>query len=101
MSITCFLVLLVALGACFSRKCVFDAYEGVRCRFYFGGLSQRWNTPPRGHFWKTGFFTSLPVALEVRAIFVSFCGIIDLLIVFVPCGEPTPGDCCMHDEVSP
>ena len=28
MSMTCLMVLLVVLGTCFLRKCVFDAYEG-------------------------------------------------------------------------
>ena len=32
MTMTCLMVLLVALGTCFLLKYVFDAYEGVRCR---------------------------------------------------------------------
>ena len=49
MSMTCLMALLVVLGTCFLRKYVFDAYEGVRCRNYYRGLSQRWKIPRRSH----------------------------------------------------
>ena len=61
MSMTCLMVLLVALGTCFLRKYVFDAYEGVRCRNYHRRVSQRRRVPRRNHLmedWLFHFFAS-------------------------------------------
>ena len=73
MSMTCLMVLLVVLGTCFLRKYVFDAYEGVRCRNYYRGLSQRWKIPRRSHLMENWLF-SLPCQVQrgVKAFFVIF-----------------------------
>ena len=51
--------LLVVLGTCFLRKYVFDAYEGVRCRNYHRGTSQRWKIPRRNHLMVNWLFQFL------------------------------------------
>ena len=56
MSMTCLMVLLVALGTCFLRKYVFDAYEGVRCRNYHRRVSQQRRTPRRNHLMEDWLF---------------------------------------------
>ena len=102
MSMTCLMALLVVLGTCFLRKYVFDAYEGVRCRNYYCGLSQRWKIPRRSHLMENWLFHFLAMYEGVKASFLChFYGIYHLLIASVTYGEPTPGNYYMHDVVSP
>ena len=56
MTMTCLMVLLVALGTCFLRKYVFDAYEGIRCRDYHRRVFQRWRIPRRNHLMEDWLF---------------------------------------------
>ena len=98
MSMTCLIVLLVALGTCFLRKYVFDAYEGVRCRNYHRGVSQRWKIPRRNHLMVDWLFPFLAMNVKgVKAFLCHFYGIYHLLIALVSYGEPTPGNYKMHD----
>ena len=72
MSMTCLMVLLVALGTCFLRKYVFDAYEGVRCRNYHRGVSQRWRIPRRNHLMENWLFHFLAKYKGVKHFYVIF-----------------------------
>ena len=76
MTMTCLMVLLVALGTCFLRKYVFDAHEGVRCRNYHRGVSQRWRIPRRNHLmgdWLFHFLAKYQGCKRIfNAIFVAF-----------------------------
>ena len=102
MSMTCLMVLLVALGTCFLWKYVFDAYEGVRCRNYHRGLSQRWRIPRRNHFMGNWLFHFLASYKGSESkILCHFYDIDSLLIALVTYGEPTPGNYHMHDVVPP
>ena len=96
------MVLLVALGICFLRKYVFDAYEGVRCRNYHRGFSQRWKIPRRNHLMENWLFQFLASHKEGKSEFLChFYDIYHLLIASVTHGEPTPGNYYMHDVVPP
>ena len=102
MSMTCLMVLLVVLGTCFLRKYVFDAYEGVRCRNYHRGLSQRWKIPRRNHLMGNSLFHFLASYKGGKSkILCHIYGIHYLLIALVTYGGPTPGDYYTHDVVSP
>ena len=72
MTTTCLMVLLVALGTCFLRKYVFDAYEGVRCRNYHGGVSERWRIPRRNHLMGDWLFHFLASYQGGKSNFMSF-----------------------------
>ena len=72
MSMTCLMVLLVALGTCFLRKYVFDAYEGVRCRNYHRGTSQRWKILRRNHLMENWLFHFLASFKGGKSIFYVF-----------------------------
>ena len=102
MSMTCLMVLLVALGTCFLRKYVFDAYEGVRCRNHHRRVSQRRRIPRRYHLmgdWLFHFLASYQGG--ERKFLCHFYGICCLLSALVTYGEPTPGNYYMHDVVPP
>ena len=93
MSMTCLMVFLVALGTCFLRKYVFDAYEGVRCRNYHRGVSQRWRIPRPNHLMEDWLFHFLAKYKgSTSNFFCHFYGICCLLIALVTHGEPTPGN---------
>ena len=103
MSMTCLMVLLVVLSKCFLRKYVFDTYEGVRCRNYHRGLSQRWKIPRRNHlmgYWLFHFLGIYKGRVKAKN-FCHFYGIHVLLIALVTHGGPTPGNYYMHDVVTP
>ena len=72
MSMTCLMVLLVALGTCFLRKYVFDAYEEVRCSNYHRRVSQRWRIPRRNRLMGDWLFHFLAKYKGVKTIFMSF-----------------------------
>ena len=72
MIMTCLLVFLVALGTCFLRKYVVDAYEGVRCRNYHRRVSQRWRIPRRNHLMGDWLFHFLAKFKRGKSIFMSF-----------------------------
>ena len=73
MSMTCLMVLLVALGTCFLRKYVFDAYEGYVAVITIVGPTNGGKYRDVTIQWRTGFFTSLPVKEGQKHIFMSFC----------------------------
>ena len=101
MSMTCLMVLLVVLGTCFFGKYVFDACEGVRCRNYHRGLSQRWRIPRRNHLMGDWLFHFLARYIRgVKAICMSFLWHL-LSADCISYGGPTPGTYCMHDVVTP
>ena len=92
------MVLLVELGTCFLRKYVFDTYEGVRCRNYHRGLSQRWRIPQRNHLMENWLFHFLASNRGGKNSFLCHLfGIVTLLIALVTYGEPIPGNYYMHD----
>ena len=102
MTMTCLMVLLVVLGTCFLRKYVFDAHEGVRCRYYHRWVSLRWRIPRRNHLMGDWLFHFLASYQRGKSNFLChFNGICLLLIALVTYGEPTPGYYCMHDVVRP
>ena len=102
MSMTCLMVLLVVLGTCFLRKYVFDTHEGVRCRNYHRGTSQRWKIPRRNHLMENLLFQFFASNKEVKNRFLChFDDIIYLLIALVTYGEPTPSNHYMHDVGTP
>ena len=76
MTMTCLMVLLVALGTCFPRKYVFDAYEGVRCRNHHRRVSLQWRIPRRNHLmgdWLFHFLASYPRGKSnFYVIFIAF-----------------------------
>ena len=69
MSMTCLMVLLVALGTCFLRKYVFDSYDGARCPNHHRGVSQRWRIPRRNHLMKDWLFHFLARYKGGKSIF--------------------------------
>ena len=69
MSMTCLVLLLVVLGTCFLRKFVFDTYEGVRCRNYHRGLSQRWKTLRRIHLMRYWLFQFVASNKGLKTVF--------------------------------
>ena len=96
------MVLLVALGTCFLRKYVFDAYEGVRCRNYHCWASLQWRIPRRNHLmgdWLFHFLDSFQGGQSKELC--HFYDIFYLLIALVAYGEPTPSNYYMHDVVRP
>ena len=102
MFMTCLMVLLVVLGTCFLRKYVFDTHEGVRCRNYHRGTSQRWKIPRRSHLMGNWLFQFLASKKGVKNCFLChFDDIIYLLIALVTYGEPTPGNYYMPEVVPP
>ena len=102
MSMTCLMVLLVALGTCFLRKYVFDAYEEVRCRNYHRGVSQRWKILRRNRLMEDWLFHFLGKYKGGKSNFLChFMAYVVCCIALVTYGEPTPGNYFLHDVVPP
>ena len=88
MSMTCLMVLLVALGTCFLWKYAFDAHEGVRCRNYHRRVSQRWRIPRRSHLMEDWLFHFLAKYKGSKnKVLCHFFGICFLLIALVTYGR--------------